>query len=57
VLPKILHCLYDKDILEDSSILSWISQDGQDPDIKSKIRAKSKAFLTWLEQEDSESDE
>ena len=49
-----LHLLYDKDVLEDSSILSWMEQEGKDPVLKARIRAKSRAFVDWLQQSDSE---
>merc|ERR1712013_649217 len=29
VLPKVLHFLYDKDVLEDSVILDWMREDGE----------------------------
>jgi carbonic anhydrase/acetyltransferase-like protein (isoleucine patch superfamily) len=47
--------LYDKDVLEDSAILSWMDQPGPEPALKAAIRGKYQAFVAWLKQEDSNS--
>merc|ERR1719323_1086178 len=57
VLPKVLHFLYDKDVLEDSVILDWMGEDGEDEVVKNKMRNKCKAFIQWLEEADSESED
>jgi len=49
VVAKLLHLLYDLDILSDESILKW-SAKLQDTAIKTKISA----FLDWLDEDDSE---
>jgi len=54
ILPKVLHFLYERDILEDSSILPWMEEQGQDAQVKAAIRAKCKNFTAWLEEDDSE---
>jgi hypothetical protein len=54
---QILHLLYDKDVLEDSAILSWMDQPGPEPALKAAIRGKCQAFVAWLKQEDSDSEE
>ena len=54
---QILHLLYDKDVLEDSAILSWMDQPGPEAALKAAIRGKCQAFVAWLKQEDSDSEE
>ena len=54
---QVLHFLYDKDVLEDSVILDWMGEDGEDEAVKKKMRNKCKAFIQWLEEADSESEE
>jgi len=57
VLHKVLHFLYDKDVLEDAVIIDWMEGEGEDKDVKDKMRNKCKAFIQWLEEADSESEE
>ena len=60
ILPKVLHTLYEKDVLSDISILSWNKQllsAGPSDQIKSTICSKIKPLIAWLEQSDSESDD
>merc|ERR1719341_3212703 len=57
VLPKVLHFLYDKDVLEDAVIIDWMGEQGEDKEVKDKMRNKCKAFIQWLEEADSESEE
>ena len=54
---QVLHFLYDKDVLEDSVILDWMGEDGEDEVVKKKMKNKCKAFIQWLEEADSESEE
>jgi translation initiation factor eIF-2B subunit epsilon len=49
VIAKILHLLYELDILGEDAILKWSSK-LQDTSIKSKIQG----FLDWLQEDDSE---
>ena len=58
LLAKILHALYDKDVLSDQTILAWHSSLASSADpTKVKMAAKLKALVAWLEQSDSESEE
>merc|ERR1712130_822559 len=57
VLPKVLHFLYDEDVLEDAVIIDWMGEEGEDKEVKDKMRKKCKAFIQWLEEADSESEE
>ena len=53
IFPKILHALYDEDVLSDSIILSWnkkLSASG------SPMVSRLEPLVTWLEQSDSESE-
>ena len=49
--------MYDKDVLEESVILDWMGEDGEDEVVKKKMRNKCKAFIQWLEEADSESED
>ena len=53
IFPKILHALYDEDVLSDTIILSWnkkLSASG------SPLVSRLEPLVTWLEQSDSESE-
>ena len=53
IFPKILHALYDEDVLSDHILLSWnkkLSASG------SPMVSRMKPLITWLEQSDSESE-
>ena len=53
IFPKILHALYDEDVLSDSTILNWnkkLTASG------SPMVARLEPLITWLEQSDSESE-
>ena len=53
IFPKILHALYDEDVLSDSVILNWnkkLAASG------SPLVARLEPLITWLEQSDSESE-
>ena len=54
---QVLHFLYDKDVLEDAVIIDWMEEEGEDKEVKDKMRKKCKAFIQWLEEADSESEE
>merc|ERR1719300_257200 len=60
VLAKVLHILYDKDVLSDEAIISWHKKllSGSSTTENSKaLFSKLKPLIEWLEQSDSESDE
>ena len=53
IFPKILHALYDEDVLSDSIILNWnkkLTASG------SPLVSRLEPLITWLEQSDSESE-
>ena len=49
--------MYDKDVLEDAVIIDWMEEEGGEKAVKDKMRNKCKAFIQWLEEADSESEE
>ena len=49
--------MYDKDVLEDAVIIDWMGEEGEDKGVKDKMRNKCKAFIQWLAEADSESEE
>lgn len=58
-IPKILHALYDSDILEEETIIAWGSKASKkyvDKDISKKVRKAAKSFIEWLENAESESE-
>lgn len=58
-IPKILHALYDEEILEEEIIISWGSKASKkyvDKDISKKVRKAARPFIEWLEQAESESE-
>jgi len=57
IVAKILHFLYDEDILEDSVILTWMENDGKDGELMEKVKVKCKALIAWLEESDSEDED
>jgi len=60
ILSKILHNLYDKDVLSDESILAWNKKLGSaapSEQIQATICSKIKPLVAWLEQSDSESED
>ena len=59
IFPKILHSLYDEDILSDEIILSWneeLSAGSSEDDTKHQMVSRLKPLISWLEQSDSESE-
>ena len=44
-------------MLEDAVIIDWMEEEGEDKEGKDKMRKKCKAFILWLEEADSESEE
>ena len=44
-------------MLEDAVIIDWMEEEGEDKEVKGKMRKKCKAFIQWLEEADSESEE
>merc|ERR1719370_578894 len=60
VVAKVLHKLYDKDVLSDETIISWYNKlgaDGATREPQASICSKLKDLIAWLEQSDSESEE
>ena len=60
LLAKVLHTLYDKDVLSDGCIRSWhqkLSSAGPTEEPQHSICSKLKPLIAWLEQSDSESEE
>ena len=60
ILAKVLHTLYDRDVLSDQSILSWNKKLGSaDPteQLQATICSKIKPLIAWLEQPDSDSED
>ena len=59
IFPKILHTLYDEDILSDDIILTWhkelVAASSQDNN-KAQMVSRLKPLISWLEQSDSESE-
>jgi len=59
IFPKILHSLYDEDILSDDIILNWnkeLSAASCQDDTKAQMVSRLKPLISWLEQSDSESE-
>jgi len=60
VVAKVLHKLYDKDVLSDESIISWYNKlgaAGATREPHASLCSKLKDLIAWLEQSDSESEE
>jgi len=60
IIAKVLHNLYDKDVLSDETILAWnkkLSSAGPTEKIQATICSKIKPLIAWLEQSDSESED
>ena len=58
-IPKILHALYDGDILDEDVIVAWGSKASKkyvDRDTSKKVRKAAKSFIEWLENAESESE-
>lgn len=58
-IPKILHALYDDDILEEDIIIAWGSKASKkyvDKETSKKVRKAAKSFIEWLENAESESE-
>ncbi len=59
LVPKILHSLYDSEIIEEESILKWgtkVSKKYVPKDISKKVRKAAKPFIEWLQSAESESE-
>ncbi|XP_072051425.1 LOW QUALITY PROTEIN: translation initiation factor eIF2B subunit epsilon-like [Amphiura filiformis] len=61
VFPKVLHILYELDVLSEEVILRWHKNPANtdDAEVKSQqqnIRKQANAFVTWLEEAEEESD-
>lgn len=58
-VPKILHALYDEDLVVEDILLAWGSKASKkyvDKDISKKVRKSAKPFIEWLENAESESE-
>jgi translation initiation factor eIF-2B subunit epsilon len=59
ILAKVLHNLYDRDVLSDESIISWhkkLLSAGPNEQPQATICSKIKPLIAWLEQSESESE-
>ncbi|PVD35029.1 hypothetical protein C0Q70_06310 [Pomacea canaliculata] len=58
-LMKVVHHLYDTDILDESVILSWFQSPSRMHDLKdhSRVREQLKEFIRWLKEAEEESSE
>ncbi|XP_030832339.1 translation initiation factor eIF-2B subunit epsilon [Strongylocentrotus purpuratus] len=58
IFAKLVHHLYDADILSEEVILKWYSKMDQDADTRRReVRSKLASFVTWLQEAEEESDE
>lgn len=53
---KLLHYLYDKDILSEDTILEWYESPPEESPAASKLRKVVKPFVEWLHEADEQSD-
>eukprot|EP00051_Salpingoeca_urceolata_P004996 m.69499 g.69499 ORF g.69499 m.69499 type:complete len:706 (-) comp13992_c0_seq2:43-2160(-) len=53
----ILHGLYNDDVLEEESILSWYKTHDSQDELKKKLHTQVKPLIEWLENAEEESDE
>lgn len=56
ILPKLLHFLYESDILEEDSILDWYNSSDEASPSAAAIRKEVMPLIKWLEEADAESD-
>lgn len=59
-VPKILHKLYDSEIISEEAIVEWgskVSKKYVPKDVSKKVRKAAKPFVKWLQEADEESDE
>mgnify|MGYP001385270491 CR=1 FL=1 len=59
-VPKILHKLYDSEIVSEEAIIEWgskVSKKYVPKDVSKKVRKAAKPFVKWLKEADEESDE
>ena len=60
ILAKVLHNLYDKEVLSDESIISWykkLGSAGPEVEPQASICTKLEPLIAWLEESDSDSEE
>nr|XP_054756669.1 translation initiation factor eIF-2B subunit epsilon-like [Lytechinus pictus] len=58
IFAKLVHHLYDADILSEEVILKWYGRMDQDADARRRdVRSKLAPFITWLQEAEEESDE
>jgi hypothetical protein len=60
ILAKVMHNLYDKEVLSDESIISWykkLGSAGPELEPQASICAKLEPLIAWLEESDSDSEE
>jgi len=62
-LPKILHLLYNSEILEEEACITWYNKpadtmdDEEDQHTHTALRKQATAFITWLQEAEEESSE
>ena len=54
---KILHMLYDLDVLSETSVLAWSAEKEHADEEDKKFLKLAKPFVEWLKEADEESDE
>eukprot|EP00051_Salpingoeca_urceolata_P004995 m.69493 g.69493 ORF g.69493 m.69493 type:complete len:82 (-) comp13992_c0_seq1:43-288(-) len=55
--PPTQHGLYNDDVLEEESILSWYKTHDSQDELKKKLHTQVKPLIEWLENAEEESDE
>lgn len=57
VCLKLIHLLYNKDILSEEPILKWFSEPREENEQSKKLRKLVQPFIKWLEEAEDESEE
>ncbi|KAK7096734.1 translation initiation factor eIF2B subunit epsilon-like [Littorina saxatilis] len=59
ILPKVVHYLYNADIVEEPAIMQWYRTPPVEDEEEehAKVRRQMKAFVTWLQEAEEESEE
>ncbi|PSN41588.1 hypothetical protein C0J52_17905 [Blattella germanica] len=56
-LIKLLHLLYEKDILTEDNIMEWHKSSDEESETAASLRKQVAPFIQWLEEADEESDD
>ncbi|XP_069685017.1 translation initiation factor eIF2B subunit epsilon [Periplaneta americana] len=56
-LTKLIHLLYDKDVLSEENIVKWYNNGDEESPTASSLRKQITPFIQWLEEADEESGE